>query len=97
MKNPVPARTKFYILMYSLAAIFAIIGLLVNIKTVPLNENMQKLLIKTRALQEDNQALQRHLLQETRLDKIESIASRNLQMVPEHNVKYIHISSHESH
>ena len=43
MKNPVPARTKFYILMYSLAAIFAIIGLLVNIKTVPLNENMRVL------------------------------------------------------
>ena len=87
------ARTKsrkgFYTLLYMMCLAFALIGLIFNIRTVPLVDESQKLLLKIHHLDEMNQSLRLALLVHTRPDAIEWSAAHTLHMVPEDHVTYV--------
>jgi|APSaa5957512576_1039674.scaffolds.fasta_scaffold127444_1 hypothetical protein len=82
-------RWKVYLFAYVFTALIAIVGLIVNIRTVALNDANQKLSKQVKILQEENQKLNLAGLQATRLEEVERVASDNLLMVPTRKINYL--------
>lgn len=75
--------------LISATVILAILGLIINIKTIPLNEKIQKLSVEINTLTETHQQLQLEYLEKTSLDKIDKKAREDLLMAPPKKTYYI--------
>jgi|GEM_PF-2670039 len=82
-------RLRFYIILYTLTAIVAVIGLAVNIQTIPVNENTQKLSFRVKAVRDENQHLKLRLLNTTRMEVVDQYATEHLGMQPPDKILYI--------
>lgn len=83
------SRFRFYIILYSLTGIVAVIGLTIGIQTIPVNENSQKLSIRLKTLQDENQRLKLTVLTKTRLEIVDQIAATQLAMFPPPSITFI--------
>lgn len=83
------SRIRFYIVLYALSAIIGIAGLVVNVQTIPLNANIQKLAAQVKALRDENQDLKLKVLSETRLEAVDQIATDQLNMTHPETIIYI--------
>ncbi len=82
-------RFRFYMILYSLIAIIAVAGLAINIQTIPINENIQKLSAQVKKLRDENQELKLKVLSATRLELVDQMATDQLHMSPPKQVIYI--------
>jgi len=82
-------RVYFYISAYLFIASFAIVGLMVNIKTVPLNNNIQKLSKKIKKKQEENRYLLFELSKKTALRLIDKKTTAELEMGYPKKIHYL--------
>jgi cell division protein FtsL len=69
--------------------VLAIIGLIINIKTIAINEATQKTNRRIDELREENQGLLLQVLSHTTLENIDHIASTQLGMEPCRTVIYL--------
>lgn len=83
------ARIRFYVIIYTLTAVIAVVGLAINIQTIPVNENIQKLSMRVKVLRDENQHLKLKLLNTTRLEVVDQIATDRLSMHPPDQIMYI--------
>jgi cell division protein FtsL len=82
-------RLRFYVTIYTATAVLAVIGLAINIQTIPINENIQKLSMRAKVLRDENQQLKLKLLNTTRLEIVDQIATERLSMQPPDQIRYI--------
>ncbi|NBV42434.1 hypothetical protein EBR96_06680 [bacterium] len=82
-------RIRLYITMYVIIAVLAVLGLLVNINTIPINDKIQSLSRQVKAVRDENQTLKLALLSETRLERVDQIATEQLHMGPPTQVIYV--------
>ncbi|NDC82239.1 hypothetical protein EB093_01045 [bacterium] len=83
------ARLTFYISAYTLIAIIAVLGLAINIQSIPINEAVQKLQIQIKNVRDENQLLKLHLLRATRVEVVDEKATSELGMSPPEKLMYI--------
>jgi len=82
-------RRLFYVWIYILIFIVAFLDLVVNIKTLPLIESRQKLIVETQKLEEVNHELELHMLSSSGYSQIEKEAQEKLQMTIPTTIFYI--------
>jgi cell division protein FtsL len=87
------ARKKmiFYLVIYTIIVLCALIGLVYNIKTDKFNVEILKLKQQSEGLAQENRRLELFVLEETRLEKIEQKALE-LGMVKVKKIKYITVT-----
>ena len=74
------SRLLFYIYSYGFIVFFAIIGLIINNRTMTLNDRILKLNLSIDALEEQNKLLQLTILQTSSLEHLEQVcAAMNLK------------------
>ena len=83
-----------YIWIYVLIALIAVVGLIVNIKTIALNDVTQKTTRHLDALKEENEGLWLRVLSFTTLENIEHISVQKLGMIPCRTVVYLPSGGH---
>ncbi len=83
------SQIRFYAILYMLSAILGIAGLMINVQTIPLNANIQKLAAQVKTLRDENQDLKLKVLTETRLNAVDQIATTQLAMKPPEALRYI--------
>ncbi|MFC1752474.1 hypothetical protein ACFL96_03670 [Thermoproteota archaeon] len=84
-------RILIYMFIYGLMVVMAIIGVVVTIKMVPLNDAIQRDRQDLNVIRDENRALQLTILKQTRLDIIEQRATRDLKMRPPKNLNYLRL------
>lgn len=82
-------RQLFYVWTYAFIFITAILTLVVNIKTLPLIEARQKLIVETQKLEEENHELELQVLSTAGFSQIEKTAQEKLLMVVPETIFYI--------
>ena len=82
-------RVYFYTGAYFFIATFAIIGLMINIKTVPLNTHILKQSQQIKKLKEENRFLQFELAKKTALKHIHTKATSDLDMRLPKTIHYL--------
>jgi hypothetical protein len=73
----------------------ALTGLMINIKTIPLNEKIRLTKKQIQALQENNQKLYLTIQENTSLANIEQIAITKLNMKPTKKMQYISLENED--
>ena len=82
----------FFCLVFGVSSLLlAIIGLVINIKTVPLNEAVQSLNKEYIKLEKVNQALKIKLNAELSFEQLDKVASENLSMKAPKKIHYLFI------
>lgn len=82
-------RRMFYAWIYGLIFVLAILALVINIKTLPLIEARQKLVVETQKEEEENHELELKMLSGTGYFQIEKTATEKLHMVIPETIFYI--------
>lgn len=85
-----PKRLRLYSLLIFLIVSLSILGLTVNIKSVQVNDRIQKLNQDIKVIKENNARLRLEVQTETRLEKIEEKAVKELNMVPRKKLYVLH-------
>lgn len=87
-------RLTFYISTYIAIAFLAIVGLAVNIKTIGLNDKIQKTNQKIALLKEETEIVWLQVLTQTSLENIDRIAITQLGMEPCKTIIFLPTAPH---
>lgn len=90
VKSQEVSSKKRYVIWYIGIIVFALLGLMLNIKTVAMNLANQKIKRELNQLNDENQLLEIKVLQETSYARLET-QSRELGMEPVKQIVYVPI------
>lgn len=82
------SKLLFYVYCYGFIVISAILGLMINNKTMTINDKILKLSLKIDTLQEENKLLELQVLKMTSLENLESVAS-SMGLSPSQKIFYL--------
>lgn len=82
-------RLILYLALYSLIVIIALFSLVMNIRTVPIIEKRQQVVLQTQRIKEENRELRLQIETLTSLENIEKNALQILNMKRPQEVHYI--------
>lgn len=89
--NKKSKHIRRFILTYVVIALLAILGLNVTIKTLAINKKMLDTQKQITLIRDENKTALLHILAETSLDKIESVATEKLHMELPKKIDYLYI------
>ncbi len=75
-------KKRFYVWVYFIIILFAVGGLVVNIKTIKLNDAIRKKSKQLNILQEENETLELNLIGNNTLEQTEAEAKKRNMMPP---------------
>ena len=92
------ALKKIKLLFFCLLLIgfLAVAGLIISIKTIPLNEKVRELNQQISIVRDENRRLYLAIQKKTALAEIEKIATENLKMMAPAEIYYIVVSANEN-
>jgi len=79
--SPIKRRYFFYFMSYALIVVIALFCLFMNIKTVPIVEERQQVVLQKQWLEEENRELLLKIESLTSLENVEKKATKHLHMV----------------
>lgn len=85
------AKVLFYLISYILIVVFSIFGLILNIWTLAINEQMLHAEKIIKQYKEKSKALELYLIQRKSVENLEKIASEQLNLVHPKQIHYIWI------
>ncbi|MFT5170277.1 MAG: cell division protein FtsL [Candidatus Marinamargulisbacteria bacterium] len=85
-------RFAFYISFYAFITIFAIVGLVFNVKTMPLNTEIRNLNQAIKQAEDKNKRLLFEMTSKSSLAKIDEIARHKLNMRRPNKIIYLNLN-----